>query len=74
MGATYWYSGPSCPKVQFRHVRPPSSERPHPLPTVPYHTAPSAANANAWTKLHEMLVSVVSGRRLLHAVVPGRST
>src|SRR3954467_3181508 len=53
-GATYCQFGPSRLSVQLLQVRPPSPERPKPLPTVPYHTALSLVNPNEFTKFHEM--------------------
>jgi hypothetical protein len=46
-GATYCHSGPSSWKVQFRHVRPPSIDTPHPLPIVPYQICPRGPKAMA---------------------------
>ena len=46
--------------VQLVQVRPPSVERPKPLPTVPYQTELSLGNANEFTKFHEMPGSLPS--------------
>src|SRR2546428_7323893 len=45
LGATYCHSGPSCLSSQLVHVLPPSVDRPHPFPTVPYQISPLG---NGW--------------------------
>jgi hypothetical protein len=71
LGATYCHSGPSCENVQFFQVRPPSVERPQPLPIVPTHTVPFASNARAWMKSIDSDVFDVSLTMRRH--VPPRS-
>src|SRR5437667_9877541 len=59
-GATYCHAGPSCLSSQFVQVLPPSVDRPHPFPTVPYQISPPGPNPKAWTKSKEIDRAVVS--------------
>src|SRR6267378_4274866 len=60
LGATYCHSGPSCLSSQLVQVLPPSVDRPHPLPTVPYQISPFGPNPRACTKSKEIVRPVVS--------------
>src|SRR5437762_641566 len=57
-------------------VRPPSVERPHPLPTVPYQIAPFRPNTLACTKSKQIVRPVVSLECLICSQLPapGRRT
>src|SRR5439155_17873702 len=70
LGATYCHSGPSCLSSQLVHVLPPSVDRPHPFPTVPYQISPFGPNANAWTKSKEIERAVVSLECLICSQLP----
>src|SRR5437867_9124738 len=50
LGAAYCHSGPSCLSSQFVQVLPPSVDRPHPIPTVPYQISPPGPHPTACTK------------------------
>src|SRR6266550_9505998 len=63
LGATYCHWGPSCLSSQLVQVLPPSVERPHPFPTVPYQISPFGPNAKACTKSKEIVRPVVSLER-----------
>src|SRR5256885_8665533 len=63
LGATYCHSGPSCLSSQLVQVLPPSVERPHPFPTVPYQLSPFGPNPKACTKSKEIVRPVVSLER-----------
>src|SRR5213593_4568215 len=60
LGATYCHSGPSCLNSQLVQVLPPSVDRPHPFPTVPYQISPFGPTPKAWTKSKEIVRPVVS--------------
>src|SRR5437870_7018502 len=60
LGATYCHAGPSCLSSQFVQVLPPSVDRPHPFPTVPYQISPPGPNPKARTKSKEIDRAVVS--------------
>src|SRR3989454_10232735 len=70
LGATYCHSGPSCLSSQLVQVLPPSVERPHPFPTVPYQTSPFGPNPKACTKSNEMERAVVSATCLTCSQLP----
>src|SRR5216110_1903861 len=76
LGATYCHSGPSCLSSQLVHVLPPSVERPHPFPTVPYQISPLGPNPKAWTKSKEIVRAVESSECLTCSQPPAplRST
>src|SRR3989442_152546 len=59
-GATYCHSGPSCLSSQLVQVLPPSVDRPHPFPTVPYQISPFGPNPKAFTKSKEIVRAVES--------------
>src|SRR3989440_3058596 len=63
LGATYCHWGPSCLSSQLVQVLPPSVERPHPFPTVPYQISPFGPNPKACTKSKEIVRPVVSLER-----------
>ncbi len=70
-GMTYCHSGPSCSNAQLRQVRPPSVERPQPLPTVPYQISLRGPNAIACTKSMEIEVPLESRRIRSQVSLPG---
>src|SRR5437870_2455646 len=76
LGATYCHSGPSCLSSQLVHVLPPSVDRPHPFPTVPYQISPLGPNPKAWTKSKEIVRAVESSECLTCSQLPAplRST
>src|SRR5438876_7413943 len=76
LGATYCHSGPSSLSCQLIQVLPPSVDRPHPLPTVPYQIAPFGPNPKACTKSKEIVRPVVSLECLICSQLPapGRRT
>src|SRR6266480_2335184 len=76
LGATYCHSGPSSLSCQLVQVLPPSVDRPHPLPTVPYQIAPFGPNPKACTKSKEIVRPVVSLECLICSQLPapGRRT
>src|SRR6266436_1831504 len=59
-GATYFHSRPSCLSSHLVQVLPPSVDRPHPFPTVPYQISPLGPNPKAFTKSKEIVRAVVS--------------
>src|SRR5437762_9852761 len=70
LGATYCHSGPSCLNSQLVQVLPPSVDRPHPFPTVPYQISPFGPNPKAWTKSKEIVRPVVSLECLICSQLP----
>src|SRR5216110_769381 len=76
LGAMYCHSGPSCLSSQLVHVLPPSVDRPHPFPTVPYQISPLGPNPKAWTKSKEIVRAVESSECLTCSQLPAplRST
>src|SRR2546428_6336171 len=76
LGATYCHAGPSCLSSQFVQVLPPSVDRPHPFPTVPYQISPLGPNPKAWTKSKEIVRAVESSECLICSQLPAplRST
>src|SRR6266550_3146843 len=75
-GATYCHSGPSCLSSQLVQLLPPSVDRPHPFPTVPYQISPLGPNPRACTKSKEIVRAVESSECLTCSQLPAplRST
>src|SRR5207248_11039935 len=70
LGATYCHSGPSCLNSQLVQVLPPSVDRPHPFPTVPYQISPFGPKPKAWTTSMEIVRLVVLLECLIWSQLP----